>query len=593
MIAKRQFGRKRKAKPKAAAKGDVAARVAHCNQSLTDEARAVYQQRICELECSLSLLRTRTENLRSQLRHFSQSEAHFKELFDDAPIGYAVHNQAGISDGAALPREHGRGQTLFMLTNRTFALMASLLGLCWTIFAEDHDRPADGVFNVLAYGARGDGTNDDTASIQKTVEACLAAGGGRVLLPPGRVFVASAIRLRGNLDFHLARGTVLKASDRWRDYGEAGALLFAKDATGISISGTGTVDGNDRAVWQRLADEQAGGDINKPDWWPQAFCGEWWPFGKKPGEKPKAGGRPRLVLLIGCRQVRLRDVTLRNAPSWTVHLAGCEEVEIESLTILNAWDVANNDGLDLDHCRNVKVANCHLVCADDGIVIKNTPNFADYGRTERITVTGCTVASRSVALKVDEVYAPPGARDIVFADCVVSRSNRGLCIQSRDEGDIENVLFGNIVIETQFQPHKWWGAAEPIHISHIPRTPQTKLGVLRHIRFRNIVCRGENGVFLHGWESSPLEDIAFDNVRLEVGRTSKEPCGFYDLRPAGVYKGIFESKLAGVYARYVHGLTLKHTEVTWTNAPSTEYGEALDQSEIQGLLLEDFGRGGR
>ena len=77
------------------------------------------------------------------------------------------------------------------------------------------------------------------------------------------------------------------------------ALLFAKDGQGISITGDGIMDGQDRAVWQRLADEEAGGDVTKPGWWPQAFCGDWWPFGKRVGER---GGRPRMILLLGCQQ---------------------------------------------------------------------------------------------------------------------------------------------------------------------------------------------------------------------------------------------------------------------------------------------------
>lgn len=328
---------------------------------------------------------------------------------------------------------------------------------------------SNGVFNVLDFGARGDGTNDDTPAIQKTIDACAAQSGGQVLLPSGKTFLAGALTLRGGVDFHLASGAVLKGSANWRDYGREGALLFAKDARAITLSGDGTIDGNDRAVWQWLADEEAGGDVNKQDWWPHSFTGKWWPFDKRPGEPQKRGGRPMMVIFIGCQQVRMRDLTLRAAPSWTVHLVGCQDVAIHGLSIRNAWDVPNNDGIDLDHCRDVRISDCFLECADDGIVIKNTPNFASYGGSERITVTGCIVASRSAALKVDEVYTPPGARAIVFADCVVSHSNRGLCVQSRDEGDIADVLFANISVQTGFSPHKWWGAAEPIHISHFPR----------------------------------------------------------------------------------------------------------------------------
>jgi hypothetical protein len=168
----------------------------------------------------------------------------------------------------------------------------------------------------------------------------------------------------------------------------------------------------------------------------------------------------------------------------------------------------------------------------------------------------------------------------------VSHSNRGLVIQSRDEGDIENVLFANIIVETAFSPHKWWGAAEPIHISHFPRNAQTKLGHVRNIRFNHILCRSENGIFIHGWTNRPVENIVLDDVRVELAKTSDVPGGFYDLRPQGVFKGIFENKLAGIYARNINGFWLRHTEVVWGEPLDKTYGEAFDQAGVEKLELD-------
>jgi polygalacturonase len=455
-----------------------------------------------------------------------------------------------------------------------------------SLIALNASAETTGVFNVLDYGAKGDGTNNDTAAIQKAIDVCANQGGGQVLLPSGKSFITGSLTLRSGIDFHVANGATLKGVPNWRDYGIPGALLFAKDAKGLTISGNGVIDGNDRAVWQFLADEEAGGDVNKSNWWPHAFTGDYWPFDKKPGEPQKRGGRPMMMKLVGCDRVRLSDFTLQNASSWTVHLVGCTDVAIDSISIHNAWDVPNNDGIDIDHCRDVRINNCFIEAADDGIVIKNTPNFASYGGSERITVTGCVLASRSSALKIDEAYTLPGAQDIVFADCIVAHSNRGLVIQSRDEGSIENVLFANITVETSFSPHKWWGAAEPIHISHFPRTPQTKLGHVRNIRFSNILCCGESGIFMHGWTNRPLEDIVLDNVRVEIAKTSDEPGGFYDLRPQGVFKGIFENKLAGIYARNINGLSIRQTKVVWGQPLDNSYGKGFDRDNIENLELD-------
>jgi polygalacturonase len=449
-----------------------------------------------------------------------------------------------------------------------------------------------GTFNVLDYGAKGDGTNNDTAAVQQAVDACAANGGGQVILPGGKIFLTGAITLRSGVDFHLARGAVLRGSPRWQDYGEAGALVFAMNATNLTVSGDGVLDGNDHAVWQQLADETAGGNVNRPGWWPQSFCGVWWPFGRSASDKSLVPGRPMQIILIGCQQVRVRGITIRNAPSWTVHTIGCDDLVIDGISILNDWNVPNNDGIDLDHCRNVRVANCHIDTADDGIVLKNTPNFASYGRCENITVTGCTIKSRSAGLKIDEIYTAPGVRNVVFDACVIYQSNRGLCVQGRDEGDIENVLFSNITIETQLQPGKWWGAGEAIYVSNRPRNPGTKLAHLRQIRFSNILCQGENGIYLRGSTNQPIEDVVFDNVRVQLGKTTDIPGGFYDDRPiggasaGGQFNGVYKSPIAGIFARDVDGLTLRNMQVVWDTPKNSIFGEALDEDQVQNLTLD-------
>jgi len=51
------------------------------------------------------------------------------------------------------------------------------------------------VFNVKAYGASGNGTTDDTASIQHAVDAALSAGGGIVYLPAGKYLLKGTVTI--------------------------------------------------------------------------------------------------------------------------------------------------------------------------------------------------------------------------------------------------------------------------------------------------------------------------------------------------------------------------------------------------------------
>ena len=90
-----------------------------------------------------------------------------------------------------------------------------------------------------------------------------------------------------------------------------------------------------------------------------------------------------------------------------------------------------------------------------------------------------------------------------------------------------------------------------------------------------------------GWSSSPLENVLLDNVRVEIAKTSNVPGGFYDERPVGVFtNGIFERKLAGIYARDINGLTLNHAEVVWGNPSDKAYGRGLDQKNIKNLEVD-------
>jgi hypothetical protein len=54
------------------------------------------------------------------------------------------------------------------------------------------------VFVVTAYGALGNGVNDDTAAIQSTIDAATEAGGGFVYFPIGQYMVSSTLVIQGS-----------------------------------------------------------------------------------------------------------------------------------------------------------------------------------------------------------------------------------------------------------------------------------------------------------------------------------------------------------------------------------------------------------
>ena len=382
-------------------------------------------------------------------------------------------------------------------------------------------------YNVLDFGAAGNGIADDTAAIQKAVDTCSSAGGGRVVLPGGKTFRTGALRLRSNLELHLEMGAVLKGSDRLADYllsGNAAPekmtvpsyenceyagmpthfFLYAKDCENLAITGFGRIDGNEEIFY---------GEVTK---W--HIDGSFYP-------------RAPMLFLENVAHLTIQQVTLANSAFWTVHLVGCRDVLIDGIRILNNLRMANCDGIDPDHCQNVRISNCHIECADDCIVFKNTASAMRYGPCENITVTNCTLTSTSAAIKFGS-ESEDLFRNILVENCVISRTNRGISLQIRDKGRVENVLFQNLTIETRlFHQNMYWGNAEPIAVTVVRRKPETELGAVSGVRFSNIFCTSENGILLYAEEPGAVSRISFDNVTLRLRQATDYEKGLHDLRP--------------------------------------------------------------
>ena len=432
------------------------------------------------------------------------------------------------------------------------------------------------MYNIADFGAAGDGRALDTQAIQKAVDACHAAGGGTVLVPAGKTFVTGTVRLKGRVTLHVENGARLLSSDNPDHFTGSPyeAMIAADGADHVAITGQGVIDGRARAFMTAEL--------------PHIFRG--------------ARRRPHTIVLTGCRHVTIRDVTIQNAAHWALHPAGCQDVLIHGIRILNDLKVPNGDGIDPDHCRNVRICDCHVEAGDDCICIKNERPGMDLGPTENITVTGCTLISTSSAIKIGSGSCND-FRNLVFQGCVVSASNRGLGIQMRDEGNLEDVIFADMVVQTRLFHSSWWGKAEPIYVTAIPRVPGRPLGRVRHVRFSNILCRAENGAYIAGSPESPIEDLVLDGVRIQVDKWTKWPGGWYDRRPCSIppdgtppeaEPGLVRHATAGVYAEYAKGLVLRNTEIAWGPNVQADWGHALEAHHVADLRLEGFrGAAGR
>ena len=70
---------------------------------------------------------------------------------------------------------------------------------------------------ITDFRAVADTSQLSTQAIQSAIDACAAAGGGRVVVPAGH-FKTGSIVLKSHVNLHLENGAVLYGSTRLEDY---------------------------------------------------------------------------------------------------------------------------------------------------------------------------------------------------------------------------------------------------------------------------------------------------------------------------------------------------------------------------------------
>ncbi len=445
-----------------------------------------------------------------------------------------------------------------------------------------HAAAGAAIYNVRDFGATGNKADSAHAAIQKAVDACAAAGGGMVYLPPGD-YTSGTIKLRSHVRFHIEGGATLFASTDYKTF-DKGALLYGEGLENITIEGRGLVDGQSGYEW-KLNDHED--DFIRPNLVLMQTLRKplMRPF---PRGFPKETNYPRMVLLVRCTDVRITGLSFVRSPSWNIHPYGCERVVIDGVYIQSSLkEGVWADGIDPDGCKDVRISNSTIETGDDAIVFYSVDAYGPALPCENITVTNCRISSASSALKFCDGNRN-AIRKVTIDNCVITTSNRGIAFMVFDHGYVSDVVLSNLTVETQLHDWFWWGDGEPLHFNikrrseihaSVPKVPVQPIGAIRNVLVRNLIARGNGSSVILGHPESFLENVTFENIRLFLSAQPEHP----------MQKAEHALKL-----RWVRNLKLRDIEVHWDKPESEKWQSALYLEDIQGLELEGFaGRPGK
>lgn len=248
---------------------------------------------------------------------------------------------------------------------------------------------AQKTYNIVDYGARSDGKKINTVEIQAAIDAANKAKGGRVIFPKGK-FLSGSIEMKSDVNMYLEEGAFLLGSTNPEDYkamNTAGrpvspknddnsqlALLLAHNANNISISGKGIIDGQGRALALNIDSLYHAGLLADPNY-------------SKKNMRPSETVRPKLFRFPECKNAKILDLKIKNAACWGLSFELCYNLTIDNIALINRayW---NNDGMDISDCHNVRITNCDINSADDGICLKS---YYPGHFNDSIYIANCTI----------------------------------------------------------------------------------------------------------------------------------------------------------------------------------------------------------
>ncbi len=392
----------------------------------------------------------------------------------------------------------------------------------------------DSRYTIEQFGAQPDNKEANTKAFRNAIQTCHESGGGTVVVPAG-VWQTGPIELRSNVNLHLESGATIAFSDRFEDYLPVVLIqrggyfcynyappIYAKDCENIAITGAGVIDGQGQVWWP----------------WKQNQPGmvELFEMGKRetPIEErifgtPEDGVRPPFVQFIECKNALIDGVSFVNGPSWNLHPVWCENLVIRNVSIVSHGP--NNDGIDIDGCRNVLIENCYLDVGDDNIALKSGRDEEAWriGRpTENVVVRNCqTKAGHGGFVIGSEMSAD--VRNVLVENCHFDGTRRGIRFKSRlgRSGIVENVVLRNITMENikgEAIIANLHYDAEPIerNMNYNSRAAGKKLEpTFRNIRISGVTCLSSQiGIYIRGLDTAPIESLVIEQVSIRSKEAS-------------------------------------------------------------------------
>ncbi|GLJ40543.1 hypothetical protein SUGI_0836420 [Cryptomeria japonica] len=210
------------------------------------------------------------------------------------------------------------------------------------------------IFDVLSYGAKGDGVTDDTKAFMAAWQAACSVESAQIVIPSEFRFLVGPITFSGpcqpNIIFQIEGTIIAPTNARIWGSGLLQWMQFIK-LKGITIQGCGVIDGQG-SVWWDVSD------------------GSYELSSRKTKSARMPSIKPTALRFYGSFDVTVQGITIQNSAQCHLKLDSCTSAKIFNVTISSPCESPNTDGIHLQNSEDIEIHHSTMACGDDCVSIQ-------------------------------------------------------------------------------------------------------------------------------------------------------------------------------------------------------------------------------
>ncbi|KAL8481805.1 hypothetical protein ACS0TY_028085 [Phlomoides rotata] len=290
-----------------------------------------------------------------------------------------------------------------------------LFVICSICSVEVHGKNNN--FIITNFGGINDGETDNQQVFANAWKKACGTPGGTVSIPKGTFVVSSGEfegPCKGSTHFRID-GTLMAShggsGDHW---------LTFKKVDGLTLSGTGTIDGNGASAWSRC---KTNGN-----------CGK----------------RPTSLKIVNVKSALIQGISLVNSKMFHLHIHESQNVNVKNVKITAPKDSPNTDGIHLSHSNYINILDSFIGTGDDCVSI---------GQGSRNVKVSGVFCGPGHGISIGSLGKYEGEEDvsgITVKDCTLRKTDNGLRIKtwapSKSSPVVSNVTYTNIKLESVDNP---------------------------------------------------------------------------------------------------------------------------------------------